>query len=366
MFKTTCVCCCLGGALLLIGCASAAPEDDQSDAEVSHSYLTSQAQTTDQSSDSYSFFVMSDVHGVSGNESTIEKAIAQMKGIDEHAIAGIVSGDLTNYGDSEWDIHNRLVDKFFDRAATDFDGTKPRYLSALGNHDVFDYGSNDQKPWIDSWNDSLTGQSGLGTNSGTSGIYFATSYRNSLFVMLDSEHPSSDQNQALETALTSSTADFKFLFWHRPVFPCYDDPHKEPFEAGLPWVDLAETHGVDVVFNGHTHIYTRTCPKENGICGDSGVVYVETGSLGTSRHRGPNVSTMTTTGTYTDPNGQVFTETYYNCDERSDSNPNGHLDSKLGNPTNTFCHVRVEGSNGYVDCYEVGNSAPIDSWEITK
>ena len=92
------------------------------------------------------------------------------------------------------------------------------------------------------------------------------------YIVLDSEHPSGDQTRWLESTLSRSEAEFKFLFWHRPVYPCsrYDTQY-----------------GVDAVFRGHTHVCTRTCPKREGSCvsGDSGVVYVEVGSLGATEER---------------------------------------------------------------------------------
>ena len=306
----------------------------------------------------YGFFVMSDVHATSSSAASIARAVRQMRNIDPHAIAGIAAGDLTMYGtDTELGIHKDAIQAFFDPTAEEFGGA-PRYLSAVGNHDCK---YNTEGDWYTAWNAHLPGQRHeIGINNANEGIFFEAHYESSLFVMLDAQHTDrmANQDRLLAMALSNSRAQFKFVFWHDPVYPCWADSAHPPFGTGLAWVDIAERMGVDVVFNGHSHVYSRSCPKYQGSCKDDGVVYVETGSLGSTSLRTFDRTSFSVSGTV---NGKTRSETY-ECVERS-TDPAGHLDAKLDGK-NTFCHVGVNGCVATVDCYAVGNSAPIDSWTI--
>ena len=302
---------------------------------------------------SYGFFVMGDPQ-VTGSTNSLQIAIGQMKLIDNKPIAAFTLGDLTDDATSaEWTYHNQFVSSFFDVSGYSL-GTTPRYFAAVGNHDVL------TSNWLTLWNTSLPGQQGLGHN-GSDGIYYSIEYQGALFAVLDTEHVSgvgtaySDaQSQKLAASLKASSAPFKFLLFHEPVYPC--NSIHQPFAAGLPWVDLAERNNVAIVFAGHTHVYSRTCPMKNGTCTSdgSGIVQVESGPVGTPP-RAVNVTSRTFTGT--DSAGAARTDTY-NCT----------TNLRASGSANDFCYVKIAGCTASFSCYVVGagNTTPFDSWTINR
>lgn len=310
----------------------------------------------------FGFFVFADSQ-LTGVSSYMQTAIDQMALIDSDAIAGICVGDLTNdAADAQWILHDWYIDQMFDRAASEFGGEDPRYLAVLGNHDTYADG------WDMRWTAHLPGQSALGPGDPSVGVYYSLTYENVLVVVMDSEHAGdpesswqSDQTEMLATALTESTAEFKFLFFHRPVYACVS-AHQGELGAGLPWVDLAETHGVDVIFSGHTHVYTRSHPLLNGqrTTDGSGVVQVEVGPLAYAP-RSVNVSSYTITGT--DAEGDARSDTY-NC---SSDPGTGNL-ATAKSSSRTFCHVQIEDCLAVLECYVVGsgNATPFDTWVIDQ
>ncbi len=104
--------------------------------------------------------------------------------------------------------------------------------------------------------------------------------------------PSSDQYQWLSRVLPASDARWKVVQHHQPAWTSDSNDYGDTFSAGSTWGDMAvrthlvplyEANGVDVVFNGHIHVYERTWPiLDNRVDHDRGVVYVTTGGAGGS------------------------------------------------------------------------------------
>jgi predicted phosphodiesterase len=84
----------------------------------------------------------------------------------------------------------------------------------------------------------------------------------------------SEQYQWLEHDLQSpeaQSATFKIVFWHRP--PYSSSNHGSDMSARTTLCPLMESSGVDIVFNGHDHVYERTKPI-------NGITYIVTGGGG--------------------------------------------------------------------------------------
>ena len=304
----------------------------------------------------YTFFVFGDMHAGPANfNATLQIAMNQMLQIDFGAVAALSNGDLVDVvSDEQWTEHDGFISAAgFQRDSTctlSF-GAQPRYFGSVGDHD------DGLGNWFDLWTQHLPGQNNLG-QTGSDGIYFSATFANALFVMLDSEHPSEAQTSWLKTTLEgpdSQSAQLKFLFFHEPVYSC--SGRHAPLAAALPWVDLAEQHGVNVIFGSHTHLYTRSCAKRGGHCttDGTGIIYVETGALGGSP-RDIDVTTATVSGQ--DAAGNPRSDTY-DCVVGQDLVAAHGLE-------NDFCHVRVSGCTAKVDCYVVadGNATPFDSWSV--
>ena len=289
--------------------------------------------------------------------------------IDPDAIAAFSNGDLVdNSTTANWKIHDDSIALAgFLAAATSF-GPQTRYLATLGNHDLgFPTPLAD---WLTPWNQHLpgqlpptnadAGQPDTGHN-GTDGVYYAVTYANTLFIMLDSEHVSTNQTNWLKTLLSGAdaqSAQVKLAFFHEPVYPCTN--FHGPRADELPWVDLFEKNGVRLAFVSHLHTYERTCRMIRGTCktDGTGVTYQQLGPLGASDFRAED-RTGTTNVTGTDSTGAARTDSY------SCTGTNGII-LKSNVNVNTFSHVRVSGCRVIGDSYVVttGGTNPFDSWEV--
>jgi predicted phosphodiesterase len=116
-------------------------------------------------------------------------------------------------------------------------------------------------------------------------------YGNADFFVVDSNRslrPESEQYGWLEDQLGRSDATWKFVYHHHPAWTSdaddYGDTLTGPGTFGDPnvrgLVKLYEKHKVDVVFNGHIHLYERTWPIRDGKVDPRGVVYVTSGGGG--------------------------------------------------------------------------------------
>lgn len=124
--------------------------------------------------------------------------------------------------------------------------------------------------------------------------YYSFKYGNAEFFVLDTNTirdltPKGEQYLWLDKALAASNAKWKFCYHHHPPYSSDDndfgDSWKGPTTSGdvrvRNLVPLYEKHKVDVVFNGHVHIYERTWPIRVGkVDQKEGVTYITTGGGG--------------------------------------------------------------------------------------
>jgi predicted phosphodiesterase len=123
---------------------------------------------------------------------------------------------------------------------------------------------------------------------------YSFKYGNAEFFVLDTNtkrdlSQKGEQYRWLDRALAASGARWKFCFHHHPAYSSDDndfgDSWKGPTTAGdtrlRDLVGLYEKHNVDVVFNGHIHVYERTWPVRGGkVDQKAGVTYVTSGGGG--------------------------------------------------------------------------------------
>lgn len=105
--------------------------------------------------------------------------------------------------------------------------------------------------------------------------YYAFSYSNVLFVVLDSNSPYymlADQKNFLKKTLSESREfDFRVVMFHHPL---YSSSRREPnISHRNIYIPIFKKYKVDLVLNGHDHFYERS---EDG----SGIEYVITGGGG--------------------------------------------------------------------------------------
>jgi predicted phosphodiesterase len=124
--------------------------------------------------------------------------------------------------------------------------------------------------------------------------YYSYTYGNAEFFSLDTNtkrnlKPDGEQYRWLEKALAASTAKWKICYHHHPAYSSDDDDYGNSWKGSTAsgdarvrnFVPLYEKYKVDVVFNGHIHVYERTWPiREGKVDEKDGVVYVTSGGGG--------------------------------------------------------------------------------------
>jgi hypothetical protein len=174
------------------------------------------------------------------------------------------SGGVCSGEDSSW---NQYIRAYFDLYRESISGT-PFYPS-IGNHELSGGGC---------------GYQGY-TDVFAEEAYYSFDWGNAHFVALDtnqSYRPGSPQYEWLVSDLQTNSP-WKFVFFHHPAYS--SGSHGSTREVQTHLVPVFEAYGVDVVFNGHDHLYERTCPILSGACGE-GVVYYVTGGAGAPLYSG--------------------------------------------------------------------------------
>ncbi len=117
-------------------------------------------------------------------------------------------------------------------------------------------------------------------------------YGNAQFFMLDTNKPvgaGTPQYEWLDAELAASKAEWKFAVHHHPIWSSDSNDYGDTSKGSSTWgnpahrplAGLYEKHGVDVVFNGHVHVYERTWPMTGPkVDQENGVRYVTTGGSG--------------------------------------------------------------------------------------
>jgi acid phosphatase type 7 len=130
---------------------------------------------------------------------------------------------------------------------------------------------------------------------GLKGQVYSFDYGNAHFVMLDSQEREEarfapdmleKQKAWLTKDLAATDKAWKIVFFHKPPYRSKSARGDDNIRAAL--VPIFDQYHVDVVFNGHEHVYARTYP----LCGDAvvdspdkGTIYVTTGRSGTDVHK---------------------------------------------------------------------------------
>lgn len=123
--------------------------------------------------------------------------------------------------------------------------------------------------------------------------HYSFRYGNAEFFSIDSNKPlgpGSPQHLWLDKALAGSNAKWKICFHHHPAYSSDSDDYGDTFNGkqsrfGDPnprqLLTLYERHGVDLVLNGHVHLYERTHPIRGGMVDlKDGIVHITTGGGG--------------------------------------------------------------------------------------
>jgi len=151
------------------------------------------------------------------------------------------------------------------------------FWPSIGNHDVFE--PIDASPYFDVFE---LPENGPPTVSPEHNYWF--DYASARIAVIDSELDEATLRDAvapwLQGVLTEADTFWKFVVFHRPPYTAGAHLPSEVIQRAI--VPVLESTGVDLVFNGHDHMYERTHPIRGGKLAEdgNGVVYVVSGAGG--------------------------------------------------------------------------------------
>ncbi|MEF2246566.1 metallophosphoesterase [Paenibacillus sp. IITD108] len=224
-------------------------------------------------------FVTSEVSGdmtkfvfIGDSQGAAEKDYELWKDTLDNAIA-----DLP---DAEFIVHaGDMVDKGFLQqewnwwfAAAQQHLMQRTLITAIGNHEVM--GTNGAGDYLAHFNNPTNGASSV---RGTS---FSFDVKDTHFVLLNTElgaESYEEQAQWLDRDLKATDKKWKVLMFHQgPYGSVYSNERVQ-----AQWVPILDKHGVDLVLNGHDHVYVRTYLMKGGAFSEKeGTRYVVGGSSG--------------------------------------------------------------------------------------
>jgi predicted phosphodiesterase len=153
------------------------------------------------------------------------------------------------------------------------------FWPVLGNHDVK---TRSGQPWRDAFYTPAN-------NPAHSKDYYSFDFGNAHVVVLDSNAdtaPGSAQHTFLDHDLAASRARWRFVAFHHAIYSV-GRKHGSDLTVRRNLVPLFDRHHVDVVFNGHNHVYERSKPLRNDVVvgPGEGTTYVTTGGGGKDLQR---------------------------------------------------------------------------------
>lgn len=205
------------------------------------------------SESSFSFAIIGDTQRFTAGNSNgnFQKAASKIKAMDPALVFAV--GDLVSSCDGD----SKCSAKYADWKKVV--GTLlPKTYATQGNHDRTGDDKTDNI-WRSSFAFPTNGPSGFSEQA------YSFDYKNSHFVVLDSDKPkehlvSGDQRAWLEKDLTANKKENTFVFFHEPAYPVSskitESLDKEPGERDALW-QILEKYNVTAVFNGHEHIVSR-------------------------------------------------------------------------------------------------------------
>lgn len=184
------------------------------------------------------------------------------------------AGEAVNFTPQYFDIYRPTIRRI------------PFYPS-LGNHDVATLFG---QPYLDAF--YLPSN-----NPSMHERYFSFDYSNAHFVALECVTENTPQSTAmldwLDADLAASNARWKFVYLHVPIYS-NAGVHGSDTVTRAQLEPIFAARGVDVVFQGHNHYYTRTYPIASGVAVDTdqepnyvdpgGPVYIVAGGGGRFLH----------------------------------------------------------------------------------
>jgi hypothetical protein len=155
----------------------------------------------------------------------------------------IFNGDIVNNGGSntDWDDLFTNGNQFVENNLV---------YHSMGNHDAASV------PTYQNVFELPQSQPTGGTN-----LYYSFTYGNAVFIALNSEDPSNitQYNWLVSTLQANQSKTWKIIFFHRPFYTIGN--HAGEMNSYYnTWWKAFDDYGVDLIVNGHDHMYERTKP----------------------------------------------------------------------------------------------------------
>lgn len=160
----------------------------------------------------------------------------------------IYTGDIVNSGSSaaDWDSWFNNGTSFIENNLV---------FHSLGNHDAASV------PTYQNVFELPKSVPTTGTN-----LYYSFTYGDAVFIALNSEDPANvtQYNWLLSTLQANSTKKWKIIFFHRPFYTIGAHAGEMNSYFGT-WWKAFDDYGVDLIVNGHDHMYERTKPLNRNV-----------------------------------------------------------------------------------------------------
>lgn len=143
-------------------------------------------------------------------------------------------------------------------------------VPVVGNHEVT--GTRKTEDYLAHFNHPQNGIDSL------KGSNFSFDYKNAHFVVLNSEYDFEQQKEWMRKDLAATDKKWKIVAFHRgPFGSMYDSEH-----IRNTWTPIFDEFQVDLVMNGHDHVYVRTYPMKDKkpVADGEGTTYIVGGSSG--------------------------------------------------------------------------------------
>ena len=216
-----------------------------------------------------------------GQASSAETDVANLQDADDPPMIVTVGDNAyTNGTQSDWD--NNALAYYVNPMR------RALFMPILGNHDV---NSSGPANWFNSVEIKMF-QLPRNAPPGQEERYFSFDDGDAHFIALDANSPGDPTQRAwLANDLATTTRRWKFVFLHQTPYSCANGVASIGSNATVRtnWGPLFEYYGVDIVFDGHDHIYERSIPLDDfadadGTPGTDGrtTLYVMTGGGGST------------------------------------------------------------------------------------
>lgn len=181
------------------------------------------------------------------------------------------SGDLVYSGGQRRNYAARFFEPYREMLA------RVAFWPSLGNHDVADPAAG--ASYREVFELPSNGPPGLPTEHA-----YWFDYADARFVVLDSNAMEFELRDSVGPWMARVFAEcdhpWRFVVFHHPPYTAGSHQPNEKIQQAL--VPVIEAAGVDMVFNGHDHLYERTAPLRGGkpSADGGGVIYIVTGAGG--------------------------------------------------------------------------------------